>query len=256
MALKFKVATLDDVPEALRALYVKRDGAYVLDAEGAVDTDRLAEAERSRGQFAKENAKLIEFRKKLEEHGVPVDDEEELDHLVRTRETQKAKATEVDKLQGSLKEAEKRATKSAEKAQRYFASLRQAMIRNEAMLALGEHKGSAKLLLPVIEAGSDFVETEDGRFEVQVLDNFKQARRNDRNELIPIAAWVAEMKNDKEYARAFDGGNGSGGGAPAGGAGGGQRSTGSPDMTGWSPEQKLAWVHRNPTMAKQMAAAP
>ena len=43
MALKFKYPSQDDVPEEHRGLYIERDGAFVLDAEGAVDKGKVDE---------------------------------------------------------------------------------------------------------------------------------------------------------------------------------------------------------------------
>src|SRR5438477_13042640 len=43
MALKFKYKSKDEVPAEHSALYVERDGAFVLDAEGAVDKARVDE---------------------------------------------------------------------------------------------------------------------------------------------------------------------------------------------------------------------
>ena len=43
MALKFKHQSKDEIPEAQRALYVERDGAFLLDVEGAADKAKLDE---------------------------------------------------------------------------------------------------------------------------------------------------------------------------------------------------------------------
>ena len=43
MALKFRYKTKDEVPAEHAAFYVERDGAFVLDAEGAVDKSRVDE---------------------------------------------------------------------------------------------------------------------------------------------------------------------------------------------------------------------
>ena len=43
MALKFKFASKEQIPAEHAALYVERDGAFVLDAEGAVDKSRVDE---------------------------------------------------------------------------------------------------------------------------------------------------------------------------------------------------------------------
>ena len=43
MALKFKFTAKDEIPEAQRALYVERDGAWLLDVEGAADKGKIEE---------------------------------------------------------------------------------------------------------------------------------------------------------------------------------------------------------------------
>lgn len=43
MPLKFKYAAKDEVPAEHLALYVERDGAFVLDAEGAVEKSKVDE---------------------------------------------------------------------------------------------------------------------------------------------------------------------------------------------------------------------
>ncbi len=43
MALKFKFKSKDEIPAEHLNLYVERDGAFVLDAEGAVEKAKLDE---------------------------------------------------------------------------------------------------------------------------------------------------------------------------------------------------------------------
>ena len=43
MALKFKFKTKDEIPAELQSLYVERDGAWMLDAEGVVEKSKLDE---------------------------------------------------------------------------------------------------------------------------------------------------------------------------------------------------------------------
>jgi hypothetical protein len=43
MAIKFRAKTKDEIPAELQSLYVERDGAFVLDVEGAVDKARVDE---------------------------------------------------------------------------------------------------------------------------------------------------------------------------------------------------------------------
>jgi len=43
MPLKFKAKSKEEIPSELQALYVEREGAFVLDVEGAVDKARVDE---------------------------------------------------------------------------------------------------------------------------------------------------------------------------------------------------------------------
>jgi len=43
MALKFKFKSKDEIPAEVAAHYVERDGAWVLDADGAADKSKLDE---------------------------------------------------------------------------------------------------------------------------------------------------------------------------------------------------------------------
>ena len=40
MAIKFRAKSNEEIPSELQSLYVERDGAFVLDVEGAVDKAR------------------------------------------------------------------------------------------------------------------------------------------------------------------------------------------------------------------------
>lgn len=58
MALKAVLASLDEVPEALRSLYVEKDGKFLLDVEGVVPKERLDE-------FRTTNVNLLKERDAL-----------------------------------------------------------------------------------------------------------------------------------------------------------------------------------------------
>ena len=59
MALKFKLKSKDEAPAELQPLYVERDGAWVLDVEGAVEKARLDEARTASAALLKERATLV-----------------------------------------------------------------------------------------------------------------------------------------------------------------------------------------------------
>jgi hypothetical protein len=94
MALKYKYAKREEIPAEQVALYVERDGAFVLDAEGATDKAKADE-------FRTNNVAL---RKQIEELTARFDgiDPEEVKKLAaekqRLEEERQLKAGEVDKV--------------------------------------------------------------------------------------------------------------------------------------------------------------
>jgi hypothetical protein len=58
MALKFKCKAKEEIPAELQGLYVEREGAFVLDVEGAVDKGLVEEARNSNVAPARERDEL------------------------------------------------------------------------------------------------------------------------------------------------------------------------------------------------------
>ena len=69
MALKFKFKTRDEIPADQAALYVERDGGWVLDAEGVVEKSKLDE-------FRSSNVTLMKERDELKQRFDGIDPEE------------------------------------------------------------------------------------------------------------------------------------------------------------------------------------
>lgn len=94
MALKFKYAKKEEVPAEHAALYVEREGAFVLDAEGVAEKARLDEFRQSNVTLKKD---LEDLRAKFD--GI---DPEEVRKLAtekqRLEEERQLKAGEVDKV--------------------------------------------------------------------------------------------------------------------------------------------------------------
>lgn len=94
MALKFKFNSKDEIPAALAAHYVERDGAWVLDAEGAADKTKLDE-------FRTNNVALL---KQLDEQkqrfdGIDPDEVRKLaEEKRKLEEQQQIKAGEIEKV--------------------------------------------------------------------------------------------------------------------------------------------------------------
>ena len=94
MPLKFKAKTKDEIPAEHQALYVERDGVWVLDVDGGVDKSKLDE-------FRNTNVALL---KQLEEQkqrfeGIDPDSVRKLaEEKRKLEETQQLKAGEVERV--------------------------------------------------------------------------------------------------------------------------------------------------------------
>ncbi len=94
MALKFKLKSKDEVPAELVNLYVERDGAWLLDVDGAVEKAKLEE-------FRATNVALMKERDELKQRfeGIDADEVRKVaDEKRKLEEAQQIKAGEVEKV--------------------------------------------------------------------------------------------------------------------------------------------------------------
>jgi hypothetical protein len=94
MALKFKCKTKDEIPSDHLPLYAERDGAWVLDVEGAVDKAKLDE-------FRTTNVALLKERDELKQRFEGIDPEavrQLAAEKQRLEEERQLKAGEVEKV--------------------------------------------------------------------------------------------------------------------------------------------------------------
>jgi hypothetical protein len=96
-----------------------------------------------------------------------------------------------------------------------FGTLEKVLRDRAALEAIGEHKGNAKLLMPLILGKTKVVKNEEsGEYVVVVLNDKGEVRAGADGGPLSIAKLVAEMKEDKDLAMAFEGTKQSGGGTP------------------------------------------
>src|SRR3954451_15347744 len=94
MALKFKFNSKTEIPADLAAHYVERDGAWVLDADGAADKSKLDEFRSTNVTLLKQ---LDEQKKRFE--GIDPDEFRKLaDEKRQLEEAQQLKAGELEKV--------------------------------------------------------------------------------------------------------------------------------------------------------------
>src|SRR5512137_3077394 len=102
MALKFKFKSKDEIPTEQQALYVERDGAWMLDVDGAADKAKLDEFRANNIALSNQ---LAEQKKRFE--GIDPEQVRKLaEEKQRLEEAQQLKSGEVDKVvEGRLKTA-------------------------------------------------------------------------------------------------------------------------------------------------------
>ena len=222
MGLKAVVEDLATIDEPLRALYVQKDGKYVLDAE--VDDHPAVRGLKSAHERVKEEErKAREALKKLD--GVDLEKYNQMVKEAEERENAKAlEKGEFEKLKTQIVEKHATELKKAEaKAETLKGSLYKRLAENEAVKEISAAEGSVKLLLPHLLDRLKPIEDEaaanpDDRYRVVVVDEKGNPQVDSKGDPLTIAALVAEFKENPEFAGAFKGSGASGSGASGNGA--------------------------------------
>jgi hypothetical protein len=229
MALKAILASLDGIDDATKALYVEKDGKFVLDVE-PVDGFSLEDVSGLKTALGKERT----TREKLEKDVIKFKDLDpdkaraaltELDELKKIDP-----ASEADKIANTKFEAAKAQLLQKHEGEMGEIKTRNGflegqigalLIDNAATLALAEAKGSVDLLLPHVRAHTRVKEV-DGKFVVEVVDKDGNAKIADsKGTPMDIKGLVAEMRQSDTFGRAFEASGNSGTGKTPGNGGGG-----------------------------------
>lgn len=224
----------NELPEPIQEHYIQDDGSesYRLDVT-SVDGFQLADIGKLQSALQKERGTKSELEKKLKAFA-DIDAEEaraalelkkkfdEGDLTDEQAERLKQKEKELaDKFESQRKAIEQKYGEQIEGLQNETKSLRgdlhSARVVSEAKSAISKHKGSEKLLLPLIERVADLVE-ENGKREVRIKSSdgthLLSRRSNSTSEYMGIEEYVAALKEDDDFARAFEGSGASGSGTP------------------------------------------
>lgn len=227
MAVKLIVKDLNDVDEGLRALYVERDGAFHLDAEGFDEHPTVAKLKQQQEAARRSERAMKSQIEKWEKLGKT---DEEIQALIASEEDNKRtkleQAGEWDKLKEQmnskhrdeikrwegLTEAEKQNnTKLRAKLERY-------LVDAQATSAIAAAEGEPELLLPIVKKFMKVVEDPDtGEFSTSIVDDKGGARVNGKGDPLILAELLTEMKSSEKLGRAFKASGSSGGGSSPGG---------------------------------------
>ncbi|HYF36195.1 MAG TPA: hypothetical protein VD994_12955 [Prosthecobacter sp.] len=251
MALKFKYNSKAEVPAEHSALYVERDGAFVLDVEGAVAKERLDE-------FRNNNTTLKQQLDALQASVNGVDLAKAKELLKKQQELDDAnlvKSGDIDKIvQNRLAPFQQQL--EAEKAAKAEVEKRLADVQiNQAALAAGAKRGlrataHADLLFRVKSAfrivnGATVAFEADGK-----------TMRYSKDGVTPLTLdeWVEGLATEAPHLfESSSGGGASGGSSGGAGLANGQKNPFKRETLNLTEQGRL--FRTNPALAKQMQAA-
>ena len=254
MPLKFKAKSKDEIPAEHQALYVERDGVWVLDVDGGVDKSKLDE-------FRNTNVALL---KQLEEHkqrfeGIDPDAVKKLaEEKRKLEEAQQLKAGEVERV---LESRVKAATSPLEKqlgaltAERDSLHARLSSIQiDQAVLTEATKRGLRATAIPDITARAKTT------FRLvngvpQAFEADGQTARMGKDGLTPLTVpeWIDAQVSDAPHL--FE--SNAGGGAAGDGSGGaGNRSGKNPfRKETWNLTEQMRLQKSDPRLAQRLKAA-
>ncbi|WP_063912504.1 hypothetical protein [Pseudomonas sp. p21] len=209
MTLKFQLDSLEGVDESVAALYVEKDGKFVLGIDGLPQQEDVTGLKAKVQELLDEKKAEADKRKAAEEQA-RLEREEALRKSGNVEELEKSWSEKYNR-----REAELTGTLESERAtlQGQIRDLTVGRTATEIATALAV-PGSAKALLPHIERRLS-VEQRDGKPTVVVLDAAGKLSAATLDEL------KAEFTNDPAFGPLIAGSKASGGGAGGAGKGGG-----------------------------------
>ena len=254
MALKFKFKSKDEIPAELAAHYVERDGAWVLDTDGAADKSKLDEFRANNVALLKQ---LEEQAKKFE--GIDPEEVRKLADEKRTlEEQQRLKAGEFDKvLDGRLKavKADFEKQLSAVAAERDAMGTRLTVIQiDQGVIASATKRGLRATAIPDITARA--------RTVFKLVDGVPTAFESDGQTVrlgkggagpMTLDEWVDAQVSEAPHL--FESNAGSG--AAGNGSGGvGNRSVKNPfRKESWNLTEQMKLQRTDPQLAQRLKAA-
>jgi len=246
MALKFKYASKGEVPDEHASLYVERDGAFVLDAEGVVDKAKHEE-------FRQNNIALTNQLKRFE--GIDPDAVRQLaDEKRKLEEAAQIKAGEVDKVLAARLKAELDKVHAPVVAERDALHGRLTAIQiDQAVVNEATKRGLRATAIPDI--------TSRARMTFKLVDGVPQAfdgekTRPGKDGVSPMtmAEWVDALVSDAPHLFEANAGGGAAG-SSSGGAGGGNRSVKNPfRKETWNLTEQMKIEKADPQLAARLKA--
>lgn len=234
MKAKIDQETYAGLSDELKAEYAaQNDGTYLLVVE-TVGGFELADTKGLRNALSQERTKVQNMTVKLASFEGIEDPEAAKAAIAKVAEMQNWQPE--DKARELIEQQKLALTKQFDKDKQTLitenktlqTALEEQLVTNAALAAIETAKGSVKLLLPHIKARTRMRRTDQGQYIAEVIDpngNVEIGDSSGNPKTIPQL--VEELRQDNEYAMAFQpsGQQGTGGSGGSGGSGGRNAST-------------------------------
>ncbi|WP_247842261.1 hypothetical protein [Pseudomonas sp. MWU12-3103b] len=236
MTLKFQLDSLEGVDESIQALYVEKDGKFVLGIEGLPQPEDVSGL-KSKVQELLDEKKAEADKRKAAEEQARLDREEALRKSGNVEELEKSWSEKYSRREAELT-GQLESTNATLQGQIRDLTVGRTATEIATTLAI---PGSAKALLPHIERRLS-VEQRDGKPTVVVLDAAGKLSAATLDEL------KAEFTNDPAFGPLIAGSKASGGGAGGAGKGGGAAKG---NIGGTKEERQAAIASRFPDLPQK-----
>ena len=256
MALKFKFKSREEIPAEHASLYVEREGAFVLDAEGATDK---AKADEMRNHN-------VELRKQIEDlnarfAGVDPEEFRKLtDEKRKLEEQTQIKAGEVDKVVEnrikSLKADLEKQLSTVTTERDALTSRLTAIQIDQGVLTAATKRGLRPTAIPDITARARLVfKLVNGAPRAFESDGSTVRYGRDGVTPMTLEEWVDAQVADAPHLFESNAGGGAAGNG-AGGAGGSNRSVKNPFRKDtWNVTEQMRLLKSDPGLAARLKAA-
>jgi hypothetical protein len=246
MALKYKFKTKDEIPAELQSLYVEREGAWTLDAEGVVEKSKHEE-------FRTNNIALTNQLKRFE--GIDPDAVRQLAEENRSLRTATLSEDAKREMEAQLKTAKSAFEKqlSAVTGERDALTGRLTAIQiDQAVVTESTKRGLRATALPDI--------TSRARTAFKLVNGVPQAFEADgqtarmgKDGPMTLAEWVDALVSDAPHL--FEA-NAGGGAAGSGSGGAGNRSVKNPfRKESWNLTEQMKLQKSDPQLAARLKAS-
>ena len=256
MALKYKFQTREEIPAEHAALYVERDGAFFLDAEGVTDKAKADELRDTN----------IELRKQIEERDARFEgiDPEAVRQLaaekLRLEEEQRLKDGKFQevldtRLKAAKVDSDKVLTSVTGERDAYFAQLTAIQI-DQGVLAAATKRGLRPTAIPDIMSRARMVfKLVNGAPQAFEADGKSVRLGKDGTSPMSLEEWVDAQVSEAPHLFESNAGGGAASNG-AGGAAGSQRSVKNPFRKDtWNLTEQMKLQKSDPGLAARLKAA-